>query len=219
MKTCPFCNSEYKEKNDGKGIYYQCIGCGSKIFNLPLLKRIGFDSKLFKKFLITSRQNPLDSRGHCVSCENVLRKVTHETNGYQASIFVCPTCHEFAIKKMDIPLFESKQDIESKPARRYSPEVEKVMNEVDLELSTKEESWRNFDQTMKISKRRAFGSLIVVFLLILLFIKVGLKYVITSISGTVLFIFLFLICFAVVMYFILGGKNIIETVKKYFSRI
>ena len=220
MKSCPFCNSEYTQKNDGKGVYNQCISCGSKVYNFPLLKRSGFDSQLFTKFLSQAKENSTSVHGSCISCENPYKKVDYELNGYKTTACVCPTCLEFAIQKRDLSIFEEapqKKETPKRTGKTLSPEAEKLMNELDEKITYNKKSWEGFDQAVKVSKSKLIGFFFFLFILIIVFVKLGFRNANTSFGGTIFFISLFLIIMFVGFFLIIGRKGLFRTAKKYFN--
>jgi hypothetical protein len=215
MRSCPFCASDYKEKNDGKGIYYQCIKCNSRVYNFSLLKRLDFNSKLFTNFLLSAKQNQLKLKGSCISCGQSFREVSYKTNDYQTMIYVCPTCFLFAIKSLDLFLFKTQQ---KKPEKKYSAETEKLIKELDTQLIDNKKSWETFDQTMKISKSKAIGFFVFMFFLVILFVKLGFSYDMATPIGKIIFTLLFIVFMFAVLLLMIGKKNIFKVIKKYFSR-
>lgn len=118
MKSCPICSSVYEQKNDGQGVYHKCIKCGSVVYSFSLLKRLNFKQQIFTELLKSARQNQTKFSGSCISCEQPYREERYELNGYQTTIYVCPTCFLFAIKYLDIPLFTIPQS-ESNNRRKH----------------------------------------------------------------------------------------------------
>jgi lipopolysaccharide export LptBFGC system permease protein LptF len=220
LKTCPFCESEYAEKNDGKGIYNECIRCNSRVYNFPLLKRSGFHRQIFTKLLVDAKQDLSSLHGNCISCNKQYRNVKYELNGYQTTVCVCPTCMEFAIQKRDLTIFELpkvESIIPDATERKYSPETEKLLAEMDTKLKADTTKWNAFDKSVKFSKSRQVGFFVFVFVLIMIFVKWGFRNASTTGFGTFVFILVFLLFLFAGFFFILGRKNIITKVKQYLS--
>jgi hypothetical protein len=218
MKFCPVCSSNYEQKNDGQGVYHQCVKCKSRIYSFALLKRLNFKHSIFTKLLRSAKQNQTKFSGSCISCGQPYREEIFEINGYQTIVYVCPICLLFAINNLDLPIFKNPEPTHQKIEKKYSPDTEKLLEEMDEKISDSKNSWEIFDKSVKISKSKAIGFFAFMIGLILAFIRIGFAYAASTTFGKIFFIFSFLISMLVGMYFILGRKNISKVIKKYFSR-
>ena len=220
MRTCPFCASVYEEKNDGNGIYYQCVKCNSRVYNLSLLKRSNYNSVIFTNLLFSARQDHTHFSGKCFSCEQPFREVSYEVNDYQTKVYVCPTCLLFAIKSMDITVLKNqveKPEKPEKPEKKYSAEAEKVINEIDAQLVNDNKSWKTFDQAVIIPKSKTIGFFVFMFFLVFAFVRLGFSYGITTPIGKIIFGLFFIVCMIAGLLLIIGKKNIQKVLEKLFS--
>lgn len=179
---------------------------------------MNFKHQLFTNFLISAKQNQTKFKGSCISCDQPYREENYETNDYQTKFYVCPTCFLFAIKYPDIPLFRQEVTKPQNLKKKYSPETEKLLEELDSQITDSKSSWGTFDKSVKISKSKAIGFSAYMFFLVIGFVRIGFAYAVPTTLGKIFFIFSFVISMLVGMYFILGRKNIFKVIKKYFSR-
>lgn len=221
MKACPFCGNEYEEKNDGNGVYYQCVKCNSQVYNLSLLKRSNYNSIIFTNLLHSARQEHTKSSGKCFSCEQSFRAVSYESNDYQTKVYVCPVCLLFAIKNLDLTVFKNsveKPERPEKPEKKMSAEAEKVINEIDKQLLNDNKSWETFDQAAIISKSKTIGFFVFMFFLVFAFIRLGFSYGISTPIGKIFFGLFFIVCMIAGLLLIIGKKNIQKVIDKLFLR-
>lgn len=218
MRSCPFCVAEYEEKNDGNGVYYQCVKCNSRVYNLPLLKRSNYNSTIFTTLLLSARQDHTHFSGKCFSCEQPFREVIYEVNDYQTKVYVCPTCLLFAIKSMDITVFKNQQKMVEKPEKKYSAEAEKIINKIETKLDRNQKSWILFDKSIKLTKSKTIGFGVFMISLIMFFVRIGFSYAITTPIGKIIFGLLFIVCMIAGLLLIIGKKNVKEVIEKLFSR-
>ena len=219
MKTCPFCGNEYEEKNDGNGIYYQCVKCNSRVYNLSLLKRLNYNSTIFTNLLLSAQQEHTNSGGKCFSCEQPFREVIYKANDYQTQVYVCPTCFLFAIKNLDLTIFRNQvEKIEKpvKPEKRMSVEAEKIINEIDIKLERSQKSWILFDQSVKLTKSKTIGFGTFMIFLVIFFVRIGFSHAITTPIGKIVFVLSFIVCLMAGLFLIIGKKNIVAVIEKLF---
>ncbi|MEA2096772.1 MAG: hypothetical protein U9P73_08805 [Candidatus Cloacimonadota bacterium] len=218
MKTCPFCGNEYEVKNDGNGLYHQCIKCNSKVYNLSLLKRSNYNSAIFTNLLLSAKQEHTKSDGKCFSCEQSFREVLYEANDYKTKVYVCPTCFLFAIKNLDLAVFKNSVEMPVVPEIKMSAEAEKVINEFDAQLVNDNKSWGTFDQAVIISKNKTIGFFVFVFSLVFAFVRLGFSYGISTPIGKIFFGLLFIVCMIAGLLLIIGKKNIKAILEKLFVK-
>ncbi|MDP8203143.1 MAG: hypothetical protein P9L95_01275 [Candidatus Tenebribacter mawsonii] len=221
MRTCPFCESNYIEKNDGNGIYYQCENCKSRVYNLSLLKRSNFNSVIFKNLLLKAKQDHTHFSGKCFSCEQPFREVEYNAEGYKAKVFVCSTCMFFAIKNIDLTIFKGSVENSRKPDRneiKMSAEAEKVINELETKLERNQKSWLLFDSSIKLTKNKTIGSFTFMILIIMLFVRLGFSYGVTTPIGKIVLSLLFVISLISGLLLIIGIGNIKKVLRKISSK-
>lgn len=216
MSTCPFCFSELKTENKGKGIFYKCPSCNAVEYNFSMLKRLGFKRNLFTDFLLKAKHNQSNFAGLCLSCRHPFRKVKFELNDYKTAIYVCPTCLLFVIKSIDIPLFKANN--KQKPARNYAKATEEILKELDEKIMADKKKWKLFEKSTKISKSRSIGFIFFLIGLISTYSKAIANNFFPSSIGPFFAIISFIIVLLAGFFLILGWKNVITTLKEYFHR-
>ncbi|MCK5050118.1 MAG: hypothetical protein KAS53_00155 [Candidatus Cloacimonetes bacterium] len=217
MKTCPFCGNEYEVKNDGNGLYHQCVKCNSKVYNLSLLKRSNYNSAIFTNLLLSAKQKHAKSSGKCFSCEQPFREVIYKANDYQTKVYVCPTCFLFAIKNLDLAVFKNSVEKPVLPEKKMSAEAEKIINEIDTKLDREQKSWILFDKSVKLTTSKTIGAGAFMIFLILSFVKIGFSYGTSTPIGKIIFGLFFIVCLIAGIILIIGKKNIQKVIEKLFS--
>ncbi|MBT3755841.1 MAG: hypothetical protein HOD64_05725 [Candidatus Cloacimonetes bacterium] len=221
MKTCPFCDSEYSEKNDGNGIYHQCENCNSQIYNLSLLKRSSFNITTFKQLLISAKQDHTHFSGKCFSCEQPFREVIYNADDYQTKVYVCPTCLLFAIKKIDFAVFRERGGYREQPERderKMSAEAEMVINELETKLERSNKSWILFDKSVKLTKSKTIGSFTFMILIVIFFVRLGFSYGVTTPIGKIVFGLLLIVSMISGLVLIIGKENIKKVIETITSK-
>ncbi len=216
MSTCPFCSSELQAENKGKGIFYQCPSCHAVEYNFSMLKRLGFKRNLFTDFLLKAKHNQSNFAGLCLSCRQSFRKVEYELNDYKTAIYVCPTCLLFIIKLIDLPLLKISKT--QKSERAYSVATEGIMKELDEIILANKRKWKLFDRSTKISKSRSIGFVLFLIGLISIFSKAIANNYFLAFAGSLFAVISFIICLVAGFFLIMGWKNVVTTLKKYFHR-
>lgn len=219
LKLCPFCSSEYIVKNDGMGVYHRCNKCGSIVYSFAILKRLGFKHQTFRELLNSAKQNQTEFSGHCISCEKPYREVKYETEGYCTTIYVCPTCFLFAIKKLDLPLFRNSEPELLKPEKTYSSDAEKILNEMDEKLSRHENSLKGMEKPIKMMSSKIIGFFVFLICLIIVFVRISFRYAVSSDLCNFFLIFLFIFVMVAGLFIIFGGKNILENIRRYIDQL
>ena len=217
MKTCPFCGSEYEVKNDGNGLYHQCVKCNSRVYNLSLLKRSNYNSAIFIDLLLSAKQKNAKSGGECFSCEQPFREVTYTANDYKTKVYVCPTCFLFAIKNLDLTIFKNQVEKIEKPEIKMSVEAEKIVNEIETKLDREQKSWILFDKSVKLTTSKTIGAGAFMIFLVLLFVRLGFSHGVSTPIGKIVFVLFFVGCLIAGIILIIGKKNIIAAIDKLFS--
>ena len=184
-----------------------------------MLKKLGFKHHLFTNLLNSAKQNQTEFTGNCISCEKPYREAIYKTDDYQTTIYVCPTCLLFAIKKIDIYLFKIPESEQAKTEKNYSTDAEKLLKEMDEQLSIHKDSLKETDKPIKMMKSKTIGFFIFVISLIVTFVRISFRYAISTGLGKFFLIFLFIILLIAGLFLIFGGKRILETVRRYFSQL
>ncbi|MFC1897998.1 hypothetical protein ACFLYJ_00335 [Candidatus Cloacimonadota bacterium] len=219
MISCPICFSAYEKKNDGKGIYHQCVNCNSRVYSFSLLKRLDFRQQLFTNLLISAKKNQTKFSGSCISCGQPYHKESYETSDYRTTIYVCPTCLLFGIKQIDLPLFENKTKKSEQPEKELSSEAKQLLEEMDEKLLDNQDSWQSFDKVFKVSKSKTIGFSAYLIGLVIGLVKLYFAYFAATTISSIIFILFFILNLLGGFYFVLGKENIKKALKKYFKHL
>ncbi len=120
------------------------------------------------------------------------------------------------MKFIDLPLFRISK--KKKSERTYAPATEEVLKELDEKIIADKMKWELFEKSTKISKNRSIGFVLFLIGLILTFSKAIVNNYFPSPAGTFFAILSFIICLLAGFFLILGWKNVITALKKYFHR-
>jgi len=202
--------------NSGRGIYYKCPHCHAVVYSFPMLKRLGFQDRLFTKFLAKAKQNNTKFNGLCSACGQPYREVEYDLNDYHSKLYVCPTCLTFAIPAMELAIF---QKTVLPTEKTISPNTQAMMNELDEKLAADKKRWKEFDKSIKISKERSIGFFIFLFGLIACYSKAITKGIFPDTIQPLMAVISLIICIFAGVFILFGWKNIIEVIKQYLGNL
>jgi hypothetical protein len=205
--------------NVGMGVYHKCSNCNSVVYSFSMLKRLGFQHHLFTNLLNSAKQNTTEFSGGCISCEKPYRQVKYETDGYRTTVYIRPTCFQFALKEKDLPLFKNPELEVAKAEKKYSTEAEKLMIEIDDKLAKHQKIMEETNKPIKMMKSKIIGFFIFLICLIIAFVRISFRYAASTGLGKFFLIFLFIILLLAGLFIIFGGQSIFETVKRYFDQL
>lgn len=144
--SCPFCNFELQMMNGGNGIYHKCPNCHALVYNFAMLKREGFNRKIFSGFLIKAKQNKTNFQGQCGNCEQPYREVQYEINNYKSKIYICPTCLNFAFSAIEIPILKRTNQ---KTDKIISPSTKMAINQLDKKFESENKNGKSLMNLLK----------------------------------------------------------------------